>query len=203
VPTGQSLVITSIDVAEAAKSATDTVILANAAVPSGQFFVAPLGNWVETLLVPCAPGPTTTQFRFSPGLVFQAGQNVWMSYAAGCTSDTVNFGIVGAAASYTVSAPNTSHFEYPSGIVFQPGATPSVVAATSTSTAGFCFESTHVIMYGYLTPTSATRAPIAIVSALVMLTPAITSAVMDFFRAPCEQDATTLCRVIPCTLNMP
>jgi hypothetical protein len=83
VPAGQSLVITSIDVAEAAKSGTDTVILANAAVPSGQFFVAPLGNWVETLLVPCSPGPTTTQFRLSPGLVFQAGQNVWMSYAAG------------------------------------------------------------------------------------------------------------------------
>jgi hypothetical protein len=83
VPAGQSLVVTSIDLAEAAKSGTDTVILANSAVPSGQFNVAPLGNWVATLLVPCSPGPTTTQYHFSPGLVFSAGQNVWMSYAAG------------------------------------------------------------------------------------------------------------------------
>jgi len=83
VPAGQSLVITSIDVAENAASGTDTVILANSAVPSGQFIVAPLGHWVATLLVPCSPSPTTTQFRYSPGVVFSAGQNVWMSYGAG------------------------------------------------------------------------------------------------------------------------
>lgn len=83
VPVGQSLVITSIDLAEAAKSGTDTVILANLGVPSGQFNVAPLRNWVATLLVPCSPGPTTTQYRFSPGLVYSAGQNVWISYVAG------------------------------------------------------------------------------------------------------------------------
>ncbi|MGB6943102.1 MAG: hypothetical protein WBE37_11945 [Bryobacteraceae bacterium] len=83
VPAGQSLVITSIDLAEISKSGTDTVILANSAVPSGQFNVAPLGNWVATLLVPCSPGPTTTQYHFSPGLVFSAGQNVWMSDVAG------------------------------------------------------------------------------------------------------------------------
>lgn len=83
VPAGQSLVVTSIDLAEAAKTGTDTVILANSALPSGQFNVAPLGNWVATLLVPCSPGPTTTQYRFSPGIVFSSGQNVWMSYAAG------------------------------------------------------------------------------------------------------------------------
>ena len=83
VPAGQSLVITSIDLAEISESGTDTVILANSAVPSGQFNVAPLGNWVATLLVPCSPGPTTTQYHFSPGLVFSAGQNVWMSDVAG------------------------------------------------------------------------------------------------------------------------
>lgn len=83
VPAGQSLVITSIDVAEDAVSGTDTVILANSAVPNGQFNVAPLGHWVTTLLVPCSPSPTTAQFHFSPGLVFSAGQNVWMSYVAG------------------------------------------------------------------------------------------------------------------------
>jgi hypothetical protein len=83
VPVGQSLVITSIDLAEIAKSGTDTVILANSAVPSGQFNVAPLGSWVATLIVPCSPGPTTTQYHFSPGLVFLANQNVWMSYSAG------------------------------------------------------------------------------------------------------------------------
>jgi hypothetical protein len=83
VPAGQSLVITSIDVAENAASGSDTVILANSAVPSGQFIVAPLGHWVATLLVPCSPSPTTTQFRYSPGVVFSAGQNVWMSYVAG------------------------------------------------------------------------------------------------------------------------
>jgi hypothetical protein len=83
VPVGQSLVITSIDLAEISKSGTDTVILANSAVPSGQLNVAPLASWVATLLVPCSPGPTTTQYRFSPGLVFSAGQNVWMSYVAG------------------------------------------------------------------------------------------------------------------------
>jgi hypothetical protein len=66
VPAGQSLVITSIDLAEAAKSGSDTVILANSAVPSGQFNVAPLGNSVVTLLVPCSPGPTTTQYHFPP-----------------------------------------------------------------------------------------------------------------------------------------
>jgi hypothetical protein len=42
-----------------------------------------LGYWVATLLVPCSPSPTTTQYHFSPGLVFSAGQNVWMSYVAG------------------------------------------------------------------------------------------------------------------------
>jgi hypothetical protein len=83
VPAGQSLVITSIDVAEDAVSGTDTVILANSAVPNGQFNVAPLAHWVTTLLVPCSPSPTTAQFHFSPGLVFSAGQNVWMSYVAG------------------------------------------------------------------------------------------------------------------------
>jgi hypothetical protein len=83
VPAGQSLVVTSVDLAEISKSGTDTVILANSAVPSGQFNVAPLGNWVATLLVPCSPSPTTTQFHYSPGLVFSAGQNVWMSYVAG------------------------------------------------------------------------------------------------------------------------
>jgi hypothetical protein len=83
VPGGQSLVITSIDLAEISKSGTDTVVLANSAVPSGQFNVAPLGNWVATLLVPCSPSPVTTQYHFSPGLVFSAGQSVWMSYVAG------------------------------------------------------------------------------------------------------------------------
>ncbi len=83
VPAGQTLVVTSIDLAEISKSGTDTVILANSAVPSGQFNLAPLGNWVATLLVPCSPGPTTSQYHFSPGLVFSAGQNVWMSYGAG------------------------------------------------------------------------------------------------------------------------
>jgi hypothetical protein len=83
VPGGQSLVITSIDLAEISKSGTDTVVLANSAVPSGQFYVAPLGNWVATLLVPCSPSPVTTQYHFSPGLVFSAGQSVWMSYVAG------------------------------------------------------------------------------------------------------------------------
>jgi len=85
VPAGQSLVVTSLDVAETAKGeiVTDTVILANAAVPSGQVNVSPLGSWVATLWVPCALSPSTTQFRFSPGLVFSAGQNVWMTYNAG------------------------------------------------------------------------------------------------------------------------
>jgi hypothetical protein len=67
-----------------------------------------------------------------------------------CASDTVSVGLYGVAI-YTVSGPNTTHFEYPSGIVFPPGTNPSVVSLGQTTTAGDCFQSTHVNVYGYLT----------------------------------------------------
>jgi hypothetical protein len=68
----------------------------------------------------------------------------------GCTNDTIGIGLVGVA-NYTVSAPNTGHFKYPSGIVFPSGTAPLILSYGVTSTAGECFEATHVNMYGYLT----------------------------------------------------
>jgi hypothetical protein len=53
---------------------------------------------------------------------------------------------------WTASAPNTGHFEYPSGIVFPPGAVPSIQGTFTNNIGGpFCNEAMTVELYGYLT----------------------------------------------------
>jgi hypothetical protein len=53
---------------------------------------------------------------------------------------------------WTASAPNTGHFEYPSGIVFPPGVVPGIQATFTNNIGGtFCKEAVTVQLYGYLT----------------------------------------------------
>jgi hypothetical protein len=53
---------------------------------------------------------------------------------------------------WTASAPNTGHFEYPSGIVFPQGVVPSIEVTFTNNIGGpFCNEAMTVELYGYLT----------------------------------------------------
>jgi hypothetical protein len=53
---------------------------------------------------------------------------------------------------WTLSAPTTGHFEYPSGIVFGSGAEPLILFASSLSTTNSCFANGATVnLLGYLT----------------------------------------------------
>jgi hypothetical protein len=52
---------------------------------------------------------------------------------------------------WTVSAPNTGHFEYPSGIVYPAGSTPLVNFNAASNTSGSCANNAQVNLLGYLT----------------------------------------------------
>ena len=74
----------------------------------------------------------------------------------GCASGAFGFtlsSLAGGAVqpTWTASAPNVGHFEYPSGIVLPPGTIVQVMFAYASNTAGNCGQPMTVDMYGYLT----------------------------------------------------
>jgi hypothetical protein len=78
-----------------------------------------------------------------------------VSPPANCTSGSFSVKLSSTAGElplWTASAPSTGHFEYPSGIVFSPGATPNIQNVFTNNIGGpFCNEAIVVNLYGYLT----------------------------------------------------
>jgi hypothetical protein len=80
--------------------------------------------------------------------------------SVGCSTGSFNFSVqdflsdeisVVSTMTWTVSAPNTGHFEYPSGIVYPAGSAPLVNFNAASNTSGPCANSAQVNLLGYLT----------------------------------------------------
>ena len=70
---------------------------------------------------------------------------------AGCATGVFGFKLASGLPIWTASAPNTGHFEYPSGIVFSSGTLLSVEFASASNTEGNCGQPMTANLYGYLT----------------------------------------------------
>jgi hypothetical protein len=76
--------------------------------------------------------------------------------SVGCTTGSYHFVLLGnnlldPAMMWTLSAPNTGHYTYPSGIVFLPNSQPQISLSHASTTSGDCANGAEVNVLGYLT----------------------------------------------------
>jgi hypothetical protein len=76
--------------------------------------------------------------------------------SVGCETGWYHFvldgnNVLDPAMMWTLSAPNTGHYPYPSGIVFQPNSQPQISLSHASTTSGDCANGAEVNVLGYLT----------------------------------------------------
>ena len=76
--------------------------------------------------------------------------------SVGCETGWYHFvldgnNVLDPAMMWTLSAPNTGHYPYPSGIVFQPNSQPQISFSHASTTSGDCANGAEVNVLGYLT----------------------------------------------------
>jgi hypothetical protein len=76
--------------------------------------------------------------------------------SVGCTTGSYHFVLLGnnildPAMMWTLSAPNTGHYPYPSGIVFVSNSQPQISLSHASTNSGDCANAAEVNLLGYLT----------------------------------------------------
>lgn len=76
--------------------------------------------------------------------------------SVGCTTGWFHFvldgnNVLDPAMMWTLSAPNTGHYAYPSGIVFLPNSQPQISLSHASTTSGDCANGAEANVLGYLT----------------------------------------------------